>query len=167
MWVWVGLIRGRFRPAWALVAVALTGLFAVAEGADQALGLVEFVAYPATLFWLTLSMSLRPGRFHPSWARVATVVVGCTVAQPFGAVATPITPQQFRAEAGAPVSATGWHRLSVGPFPVAVLKVYGRGVPGYVEDAGDVTEWIRARTWLGPLTNGAECSGREDDNSAP
>lgn len=126
------------------------------------LGAFEVVAVPVTLVWLLLAATdpTRRRRLRPPVA--AALVVGCTVAQPFGAVATPITSDRFVADASSCVSATGWHRLSVGAIPVA-FHLYIRHHFGDVEDAGDASSWVRVRTWLGPLTNGTDALGTEDD----
>jgi hypothetical protein len=93
---------------------------------------------------------------------VAALAIGATVAQPFGAVITPTTSDRFVADRRTCVSPTGWHTLSAGPIPV-VSRLYVRPHFGDVEDAGDASSWVRVRTWLGPLTNGSDALGTEDD----
>jgi hypothetical protein len=148
----------------ALVAALVGAACLAAEGVDRTLGAFEVVAVPATLVWLAYVAADRTGRHRPRLAWAAALAVGCTVAQPFGAVATPITSGEVVADASGCVSPRAWHSLSIGPLPVVAFQLYERPHFGDVEDAGDPSSWIRVRTWLGPLTNGSDALGTEDDS---
>lgn len=150
--------RGRIVVA----AVVLAACYA-ARGTDLMLGVFEIVAVPVTLVRLLLACTAHPlSRTRLRRAAIAALVVGMTVAQPFGAVATASTSDEFVAGTTTCVSTTGWHVLAAGPIPVP-FHLYVRHHFGDVEDAGDASSWIRVRTWLGPLTNASDVLGTEDD----
>jgi len=72
-----------------VAGVALSACYAL-RGVDFMLGAFEVVAVPATLVWLAFAVSTRPRSRRLLVAPVvAALVVGLTVAQPFGAVVIP------------------------------------------------------------------------------
>ena len=113
------------------------------------LGWFELVSVPLAIgLLLAAVLGARPRSLG---ARILfAVVIGLTVAQPFGVTATRISVDQYARDRIARVSTTGWHTMSVGSLPIA-FHVYQHDKFGLADSSP--RETIRARSWLGPLTN--------------
>lgn len=107
------------------------------------------MAAPAALAYLAVA-ALRGGRARTARAAVLAVVVGLTVAQPFGVRATRIDP----GGGGRSEAVDAWHRIGTFRF-----QAYRRAIVYLNGESGDPTDWLKVRSSLlvpGLLTNGAK-----------
>jgi len=121
---------------------------------DQALGYAELVAVPAAVGLLALA-AVRPKRVRPRRALIAAIVVGATLAQPFGVRATPLERQQFYEPGMRRVDAQAVHSIDVLGVPIVGFRPYTRPIFYINGESGYPTHWLKVRTWVWPvlLTN--------------
>ena len=118
---------------------------------DRILGIIEVIAVPVSLWWLVRAR-LAPTAKRTRRAVVLALVVGLTVAQPFGTVAVP---QDRLPPTGArPLQPRSVHVARLfGVLPVLPFSLYPRKDLYSGENAPSATLRARSWFWLPVLTN--------------
>jgi hypothetical protein len=125
---------------------------------DLILGLVELVLVPATLLGLAMAIFKRRPRLLRR-VSVLSVVVGLTVAQPFGVIAS--KQHGLPRTSTVRVKPTAVHVIAVGGLPLAPFRLYPGGTLSGILKENAPTSTLRARSWLWlpVLTNATTITG--------
>jgi hypothetical protein len=120
-------------------------------GIDRVLGIIEAFAVPVSLALLFAAL-VRPTPTRTRYAFIATVVVGLTVAQPFGIVAKPQSrPPPVNSHA---IEVDGVHVARLfGVVPVLPYEIYYRKNLLNLENVPEASIRARSWFWLPLLTN--------------
>lgn len=121
---------------------------------DNVLGYAEPVLVAVAIVGLARAL-LRGGRWRTLRAVLLAVIVGITVAQPFGVKGVPISPQEFAADDPQPANAESIHSVELLGLPLFGFRPYTREIQYLNGEGGYPDTWLKVRSWLWPglLTN--------------